>query len=110
MKIIIFLIFLSTVFLSCQKDKSTPGLPTTSLPTVTTTTITSIAATTAIGGGNVSSDGGATVTVRGICWGTAPNPFVSGIKTTDGSGTGVFTSSIESLIANTTYYCSGLRN
>jgi len=74
------------------------------VPTVTTTTVTSIAQTTATGGGNVNADGGATVTARGVCWSTSPNPDITNSKTTDGSGTGSFTSSITGLTANTGYY------
>lgn len=74
------------------------------LPTVTTTAISNIQRTTASGGGNVSSDGGATVTARGVCWSTSSNPTTANSKTTDGSGTGSFTSSITGLLPNTTYY------
>jgi hypothetical protein len=74
------------------------------IPTVTTTTISSITSTTASGGGNVTSDGGASVTARGVCWSTSSNPTTSNSKTTDGTGTGSFTSSITGLTQNTTYY------
>ena len=74
------------------------------LPTVATTAITNIAPTTATGGGNVTFAGGATVTARGVCWSNAPNPVITGNHTTDGSGTGVFTSSLTGLAANTLYY------
>ena len=73
-------------------------------PTVTTTAISDIDKTTATGGGNVTADGGATVTARGICWSTSQNPTISGSHTTDGTGTGSFTSAMTSLTANTTYY------
>ncbi len=73
-------------------------------PTVTTTATSAIAQTTATSGGNVTSDGGATVTARGVCWSTNSNPVATGSHTTDGTGTGSFTSSLTGLIANTTYY------
>ena len=72
--------------------------------TVTTTAISNIDKTTATGGGNVTADGGATITTRGICWSTSQNPTVDGSHTTDGTGTGSFTSSMTGLAANTTYY------
>jgi hypothetical protein len=75
-----------------------------SLPTVTTTSITNIGTTTATGGGNVTSDGGTTVTARGVCWSTSQNPTISNSRTTNGTGTGSFTSSLTSLSSNTTYY------
>ena len=73
-------------------------------PTVTTTAVSNIDKTTATGGGNVTADGGASVTARGICWSTSQNPTVSGNHTTDGTGTGSFTSAMTGLAANTTYY------
>jgi uncharacterized protein (TIGR02145 family) len=77
----------------------------TAIPTVTTTAISSILNTTATSGGNVSSDGGASVNFRGVCWSTTANPTVSlTTKTVDGTGTGAFTSSITGLTVNTRYY------
>ena len=79
-----------------------PYLPT--LPTVTTSAISDITATTATGGGNIASDGGAPVTARGICWSTSASPAVEGTCTSDGTGTGVFTSSITGLTPGTLYH------
>ena len=75
-------------------------------PTVITSEVIDITETTAVSGGNVTDDGGATVTARGICWSTSQNPTIDdndGI-TTDGNGTGTFTSDLINLTANTTYY------
>ena len=71
---------------------------------VITTAASAITLTTATAGGNVTSDGGSTVTARGVCWGATANPVIAGNHTTDGSGTGVFSSSLTGLIANTTYH------
>ena len=73
-------------------------------PTVITTAISSITETSASSGGNVTSDGGLSVTVRGVCWSISPNPTTADSKTTDGSGTGSFTSSLTGLTPNTLYY------
>jgi uncharacterized protein (TIGR02145 family) len=75
-----------------------------SLPTVSTSAITNITETTATCGGNVTDDGGGTITTRGVCWNTTGNPTTGDSKTTDGSGTGSFTSSLTGLTNNTTYY------
>lgn len=63
-------------------------------PEVTTTTPTKSGMTVTTGG-NVISDGGYTVTARGICWGTTHNPDLSSAHnhTTNGSGMGSYTSS-----------------
>lgn len=74
------------------------------LPIVTTNTITSITANSATCGGDVTSNGASSVTARGVCWSTSQNPTVSESYTTDGSGTGSFTSNITGLTTGTTYY------
>jgi len=75
------------------------------VPTATaTTSISSITTISASSGGNFSADGGSTISVRGVCWNTATAPTLANSFTTDGSGTGLFTSSLTGLIANTTYY------
>lgn len=76
----------------------------TGLPVVTTTPASSIALTTALSGGNVTTDGGFAVSARGVCWGTTASPTITGSHTSDGSGTGVFTSTLSGLSANTTYH------
>ena len=75
-----------------------------SSPIVSTNAVTDISYGTATCGGNVSSDGGVSVTARGVCWSTSQNPTISDSKTTDGSGTGSFTSNITGLASGTTYY------
>ncbi|NJO92380.1 MAG: hypothetical protein HC831_27975 [Chloroflexia bacterium] len=76
----------------------------TSLPTVITTVASAITTNSASSGGNVTSDGGASVTARGVCWSTDPNPTLADNFTTGGSGTGLFTSTLAGLNSNTTYY------
>ena len=74
------------------------------LPSLNTITASNITDTSAISGGNVSSDGGAIVTTRGVCWSSSPNPTISDNYTFDGNGIGNFTSNITGLAAGTTYY------
>lgn len=74
-------------------------------PVLTTATISALTSTTSISGGNITSDGGATVTARGVVWSTSQNPTIAlTTKTTDGSGNGIFTSNISGLTANTQYF------
>ena len=75
-----------------------------SLPTITTTGVSSITKSSAVSGGNISSDGGLTVTQRGVCWSNNQNPTIADNITTNGLGLGSFTSSISGLNSNTTYY------
>jgi hypothetical protein len=72
---------------------------------ITTNVLTSVTQTTASGGGNINSDGGAAVTSRGVCWSNInSNPTISNTKTIDGSGIGAFSSSLTGLTPGTTYY------
>ena len=73
-------------------------------PTVATDEVMSITSNSAVTGGNVTSDGGAYVTARGVCYSTSQDPTISGQHTSDGNGTGTFTSTLTGLTANTTYY------
>ena len=73
-------------------------------PTIITHSIIAITNTTAISGGEVTDDGGAVVNARGVCWNTTGNPTTVNAHTTDGTGTGIFTSSLTGLMPNTTYY------
>lgn len=74
-------------------------------PVVVTGEVTNITSTSVTCSGNVTSDGGLTVTARGICWSrTNQNPTISDSHTTDGTGIGEFTSNITGLTQNTTYY------
>lgn len=74
------------------------------IPVIATSSVTNITHYTATCGGNVTSDGGAIVTTRGVCWSTSPNPTTGSNHTTDGSGTGTFASSLTGLSASTLYY------
>lgn len=78
--------------------------PVSTYATVTTDTVTNIQLTSAMVGGTVAADGGATVTSRGICWSTTPNPGMSGYYSREGSGTGSYNSYLSDLKPNTTYY------
>jgi len=86
--------------------------------TITTSALTAISATTATCGGNILNDGGALITARGVCWDVNQNPTILNsqsvmtdseaiqlnAKTSDGTGTGMFTSSITGLIPGSKYY------
>ena len=76
----------------------------TAIPILSTTTPTAITVSTATAGGNITSDGGSPVTARGVCWNTSTSPTINNSKTSDGSGTGSFTSSLTGLQSGTTYY------
>jgi len=74
------------------------------VPTLITTDASGITQTTVTSGGTISNDGGATVTERGIVYGTSTNPTTSNTKISSGSGTGSFSVNVTSLTPNTTYH------
>jgi hypothetical protein len=71
---------------------------------VTTNSITYITVNSADSGGNVISDGGATVTARGLVYGTSPNPTLSNSVLVIGSELGTFSGTITGLTSGTVYY------
>ncbi|MBQ3845344.1 MAG: fibronectin type III domain-containing protein [Bacteroidales bacterium] len=71
---------------------------------ILTQQVTDITTTTATCGGNIISDGGCPIIVRGICWSTNQNPTISDEFTTNGDGVGEYTASITNLEPNTKYY------
>lgn len=100
--LIVLCLFAILVFQSgCKKDGTNPDSRT---PTVTTGSISGITDTSALAGGEVVTDGGQTVTVRGVCWALTSNPTTANSKTEEGDGEGIFSSPIRGLMPNTLYH------
>lgn len=77
----------------------------TDLPTLTTTLVRSISSSSISSGGTIINDGGFPIEVRGVVWGTSANPTISlSTKTTNGTGTGSFTSTIAGLAPGVPYF------
>jgi hypothetical protein len=79
----------------------TPALAT---ATITTNAVYGISNQSAYSGGNISSDGGSAVTQRGVAYDSSANPTTAGSITSDGTGTGTYTSLMAGLTPSTTYY------
>lgn len=85
---LVFVIFIMTFILSCSKDDPTPDV----LTVTTATPI--ITPSVAKLGGEVTKDGGKTVTERGVCIGESLNPvitYAANVTESVGSGLGIFT-------------------
>jgi uncharacterized protein (TIGR02145 family) len=82
---------------SCRKDKPQESA-------ITTVAVTEISYTSATAGGEVTSQGGAPIISKGLCWGTNSNPTISDSKTTEEGGSGTFTCHLTQLALNTLYY------
>lgn len=101
-KIIFVLIIFSIIciFHSCKPEEEL----TAKVPTLYTTIPSNITDSTAISGGDIISSGASIVTERGVCWAIFPQPTINDNKTNDGEGTGIFTSYLTGLNAETYYY------
>ena len=73
-------------------------------PVVTTAAVIDITSTSAKTGGTITYSGAASITARGVCYGLTHEPTIDGSHTSDGTGTGTFTSNLIELTPNTTYY------
>lgn len=72
---------------------------------VSTSGATNVTATSATLNGSIIKEGSPTYSEKGFCYATTPNPTVSNIKQiVSGTGEGDFTTTINSLSYNTTYY------
>lgn len=74
------------------------------LPILGNTAISTITNNSAFITSNISNNGGAAITSRGVCWSTTINPTISDNITYDGIGIGSFTSNPTNLLSGTTYY------
>lgn len=84
-----------------QLTFTTPdGLPS----VITAASVTLTGSGTAQCGGTVTDDAGYAVTARGVCWSSTPEPTISNLHTSDGSGLGTFVSTLSVLQPSTTYY------
>lgn len=74
------------------------------LPAVVTANVTNITDNSAVCGGQVTDDGGDSMTVRGVCLSLSPSPTILGRHSVDGHGMGIFTSQLTGLSSNLTYH------
>lgn len=100
----ILAIILSVILTNSCKKVDDPVIPDLTVPVLTTAGISEITQKSAFSGGNITHDGGAAVSVRGICWGTTHNPTTVSSTTNEGTGIGSFSSYLSGLTPNTTYY------
>ncbi|MEI8203109.1 MAG: T9SS type A sorting domain-containing protein [Bacteroidota bacterium] len=74
------------------------------VPNVTTVAYSNLSPFSVNVSGNVISDGGSAVLARGICWDTIANPTIASSHTSEIGTLGVFSSTLNGLLQNRTYY------
>jgi len=74
------------------------------VPTVNASEATEITNTSATSGGNITDNGGSPVTARGVCWSELPDPTLADEHTSNGEGSGIFTSYLNDLLPGVQYY------
>lgn len=91
-------VLVALAIVGCKKDDVDPNVK------ITTADVTEITSESAVSGGNVTYDGGKTITAYGVCWSDHENPTIADDKTEDGEGTGEWVSTITGLTPGVTYY------
>lgn len=93
----VFLFFL--ILSSCEKESKDK-------PTLSTLEVTQIKSTTAVSGGEITTDGGSSIKARGLVWDTLEYPTLNLnlSMSNEGNGAGSFSTNIFGLKPNTTYY------
>ena len=95
-KVCLVMTMLCALLFACKPEAEKPTVVTASVEDVTETTAKVV--------GQVTADGGAEVTERGVCWNTESNPEITHQRTVDGTGLATFKSEVADLEPNTTYY------
>lgn len=96
MAMVCYLVFIGALS-SCNEEEKY-------LPELITLEASNIRTTSAVSGGFIPNDGGAEITIRGICWSTTANPSLSDSTIDKGTGMGKFTCTMGGLDQNTLYY------
>lgn len=74
------------------------------LPVVSTQDVYNVTLTTAVCKGEVLSDGGSSITERGVCWSKFPKPTIDDDHTSDSAGMGSYTTCLTDLESGANYY------
>jgi uncharacterized protein (TIGR02145 family) len=82
----------------------TSSVSTAQLPVISTIVATILDVSPPSSGGAITSDGGYSITSKGVCWSTSPNPTINDNSTNNGTGASNFTSILSNLLPTTTYY------
>ncbi|MBL0012480.1 MAG: hypothetical protein IPP30_01605 [Flavobacterium sp.] len=99
-----YLFVFSFLVSSCTSDGDSNSPNEVGALAITTTEATLINLTTATVGGKLLATGGGTITSRGVCYSTEPNPTIEDTKISKPGNLGTFTCQLSGLTAATQYY------
>ncbi|MFN8208026.1 MAG: fibrobacter succinogenes major paralogous domain-containing protein [Bacteroidales bacterium] len=94
------LILILLVFTACDTNEEKDPGP---LPVLSTAEVKELNLTSMLTGGNITSEGDAPVSARGICWNYRSEPTILDSITMDGTGTGSFITTLTGLIPDLDY-------
>lgn len=95
---------LSSLLFSCSKETPGTGDDSKKAPTVKTVEVKNILYNSARISAQITSNGGSSVTERGVCWSTSANPVKTDNTVKSDGFTSSFTCDITNLALNTTYH------
>ena len=99
-----FLLVFNLILTSCSSESDANDTDSVTPISITTTEASSINRTTAKVGGVLLSSGGGTVTSRGVCYSTEPNPTIEDTKISNPGWIGTFVCQLTGLNAATQYF------
>ena len=99
-----YLFILLALIFPCLSNGQSSTQSSLCLPSITTDAASAVGLDSALIGGNIASDGGSSIVLRGVCYSTSPNPNMGNSRTEDGSGIGSFNTVLRGLTSSTTYY------
>ncbi|MGE5406322.1 MAG: fibrobacter succinogenes major paralogous domain-containing protein, partial [Methanosarcina sp.] len=98
----ILIIALFILGYSCRRDTYDP--PVITIPVIITGEVSNVSQTAAVSGGDIVNDGGSALISRGVCWNSSQKPTILDFHTTDGNGSGSYSSVLTDLSAGTKYF------
>lgn len=105
---IVLMCVVITILTSCEKESGNSDNsnlpPILKIPELTTTEVSDIATKSVTCGGIISTNGGAMITSKGVCWSVNKNPTIEDNKSISSSNTDNFTNIVQGLFHNTTYF------
>jgi uncharacterized protein (TIGR02145 family) len=92
---LLLILIIPALISGCQKEQE---------PSVSTNPVSNITKTRVTAGGTIIDEGSSEVISRGVCWSRDMEPTIDDCKTTDGKGSGSFSSNMSVLLEDVEYY------